>query len=150
LDRNNHLFVLARQAKRQSSAVAAIAVAVVLLVLGVAGQALARAAVRSSSPGSLRDSIAENIVGFLPIHLGLWVWLRLWNKRSFRSLGFENLGASRKILRGAFTAALMIAITAGLAMLPGASFTPGTQSSGLAGFGVGLVTLLSYAVQSSA
>jgi len=154
LNPDNRLFALARQGKGQPSALAAIAVVLVILALVlVPGQILARLVVRLIFPGgiqSIATPMVQNIFGFLPAYLGLWVWLRLSSKRPFRSLGFETPGALGRILGGALAAGLMIAVTAGLATIPGASVEPGTQASILAALGIGLLSLLSYAVQSSA
>src|SRR5262249_38876757 len=113
----------------------------------------ARIIMRSFSRGGTQSTaspIVENTIGFLLIYLALWVWLRLSSNRPFRSLGLENHGALRCVLRGAFVAGLMIAVTAGLAILPGARLAPGSQTSGLAALGIGFLSLLSYAVQGPA
>src|SRR6266566_2691839 len=124
LDTNNRLFTLARQSQRQPSALEAIAVVLVTLVLLlIPGQMLTRIIIRSFFQGgsqSIASSMVENAIAFLLVYLALWVWLRLSSKRPFRSLGFENHGALRRVLRGALMAGLMIAVTAGLAVLPGA------------------------------
>jgi membrane protease YdiL (CAAX protease family) len=105
----------------------------VILALVISAQMLGRRA----------GPIAENIVGFLPIYLGLWAWLRWSSKRRFRSLGLEKQGALRKALRGALIATLMMAATAGLAIIPGASINRGA-------FGIGILSLLGYLVQGPA
>jgi CAAX protease family protein len=154
LDPNNRLFTLARQSQRQPSALEAIAVALVTLVLVlIPGQMLTRIIMRSLFQGrsqSIASPIVENAIGFLLVYMALWVWLRLSSKRPFRSLGFENDGALRRVLRGALIAGLMMTVTAGLAVLPGATLAPGSQTSGLAALGIGLLSLLSYAVQGPA
>src|SRR5262249_36548990 len=83
-------------------------------------------------------------------YMALWIWLRLSSKRPFRSLGLENHGAFRRILRGALIAGLMMAVTGGLAFLPGATIAPASQTSGQAALGIGILNLLSYAVQGPA
>jgi membrane protease YdiL (CAAX protease family) len=153
LNPNNHLFALARQGKRQPSVVITVAVVVVILALGIAGQVFARTVVARLNLGensSIAGQVAENVVGFLPIHLGMWMWLRSWCKRSFRSLGFASQSSTAWILRGTFSAALMIGTTAGLAIIPGAFITPGPETSVVAALGAGLLTLASFAIQSSA
>ena len=154
LDPNNRLFTLARQSQRQPSALGAIAVVLVTLVLVlIPGQMVARIIMRSFFQGgsrSIAGPIVENALGFLLVYLALWVWLQLSSKRPFRSLGFENNGALRRVLRGGLIAGLMIAVTAGLAVLPGATLARGSQTSGLAALGIGLLSLLSYAVQGPA
>jgi membrane protease YdiL (CAAX protease family) len=147
LDPSNRLFTLARQGKRQPSAMEAIILVVVVLVLVIIpGQMLARSLVPSSFSARM---IAGNIVGFLPALLVMWVWVRLTIKRPFRSLGFESGGALRRILGGALAAALMIAVL--LTIIPGRSFGTGDfQKTGPVAIGIGLLSLVSYAVQSSA
>src|SRR5438309_1372335 len=108
----------------------------------IPGQMLGRLVVRLTPGGiqSIAGPIIENITGFLPIYLGFWVWLRLSSKRPFWSLGLEKPGALQKALRGALIAGSMMAVTAGLAIIPGASVEPGTQASGLAALGIGLLS----------
>src|SRR5690242_5221607 len=130
LDRNNQFFALARQGKRQSSAVEGIAVWFAVIVLVIPGQILSRGAVRLILPRefqSMASPIVENAIGFLPVYLSLFVWLRFSVKRPFRTLGLQTAGAVRRILVGAISAGLMIAVTAGLAMMPGTSFAAGSQ-----------------------
>jgi hypothetical protein len=143
LDPNNRLFALARQGQRQPSALGAIGVALVILASGIVGQASARLVPR----WTVFDGVVETVIGFLPIYLGLWIWLLLWCKRPFRSLGFEGQGAFRDALRGALAAAVMIAVTAWILIVSGASIVPDVQTAAI---GIGLLSLLSYAVQSSA
>ena len=153
LDTNNRLFVLARQGTRQQSALVAIAVVLVILaVVIIPGQLLARLVVRlTMADGTQSDTrtIVENIVGFLPVYLGFWLWLRLWIKRPFRSLGLESQGALRYTLGGALTATLMIAATAGLAIGSGAEPLK-SETPGLTALGIGLLSLMAYLVQGPA
>jgi len=145
LSPNNRLFALARQGRRQPSALLAIAVVPVTLALMIASQIVARLLLWPILPGavqSVADPIAE-IIGFLSIYLGLWVWLHFWGKRPFRSLGFERGCVPRRILGGAFVAGLMVVAMAGLAMIPGASLAPGElRTKGLDAVGTGLLILL--------
>jgi membrane protease YdiL (CAAX protease family) len=149
LNPDNRLFTLARQGRRPPSALAAIAVVFFMVALVVIpGQMLARLVVRLFPSGiqSIAGPIVENIVGFLPIYLGLWVWLRLSSKRPFRSLGLESQGAARHTLGGALIAALMMAVTAGLAISSGATAGK-SQMTGLTALGIRLLSLMAYLVQ---
>ncbi|MGD1095279.1 MAG: hypothetical protein ABSB35_25215 [Bryobacteraceae bacterium] len=109
LNPNNRLFTLARKSQRQPSALEAIAVVLfILLLVLIPGQMLTRFVMRSFFQGG-SESVAGPIVGnvgFLPIYLALWVWLRWSSKRPFWSLGFERYGAPRNVLRGALVAVL--------------------------------------------
>jgi membrane protease YdiL (CAAX protease family) len=153
LSPNNRLFVLAEDGARQSSALAAVAVVLLLILLMIATQVLVRILLRPIFPGdveSVADPIAE-IVGFISIYLGLWVCLRFLDGRPLWTLGFGSQGALRRVLGGAFVGGLMVAATAGLVVISGASFAPGAwQTTGVAAFGIGLFLLLVSAVQSSA
>lgn len=153
LDPDNRLFVLARLGRRQSSAPTAIAIVLVILALVlIPGQMLARLIVPLIFAGgiqSITGSMVQNITGFLPIYLGLWVWLRFSSQRPFWSLGFENRGALRHTLGGVLVAGLMIAVTAGLAILSGAEPSK-SETPELTALGIGLLSLLAYAVQGPA
>jgi membrane protease YdiL (CAAX protease family) len=89
---------------------------------------------------------SKNAVGFLPIYMGLWVWLRWWNKQPFRSLGLESQGVARSALGGALVAALIMAVTAGLSIIAGATASK-PQVAGLAAIGILLLSLVAYLVQ---
>jgi CAAX protease family protein len=155
LNPDNRLFTLARQGRCPPSALVAIAVVFVVLALVlIPGQMLARIVIPLIFPGggqSIARPIVENIVGFLPVYLALWVWLRWSSKRPFWSLGLENRDALRRVLRGALIAGLMMAVTAGLSIAPGASLAPGLlQTMGLAALGIRFLSLLAYFVQGPA
>ena len=154
LNPNNRLFTLARQARCQPSWLEPIAVVFVILsIVVIPGQMLARLVVRWIVPPdseSIATPIVQIAIGFLPIYLALWAWLRFSSKRPFQSLGFENKGALEKALRGALVAGLMMAATAGLAIIPGAAVKAGMQTSGVAALGIGFLTLLAYLVQGPA
>lgn len=80
LTSENRLFTLTRQGRRLPSAIVAIGVVPVMLALLIVTQVLARLLLRPLFAGkvqSVADPIAE-IIGFLVIDLGLWVWLRYW------------------------------------------------------------------------
>ena len=154
LDPTNRLFTMARTGRRLPSAPAAIAVVFVTLALAlVPGQMLARVVVRFLPSGvqSVAEPIIQNITMFLPIYLGLWVWLRLLSKRPFWTLGLEPKHAGRYVLQGTLLAGLMMALTAGLSIAPGASFAPGLlHTMGLTALAIRFSSLLSYFVQGPA
>lgn len=154
LGENNRLFTLARLGRRPPSGLAAITVVLVVLVLAlIPGQILSRFIVRLLPIGarSVAEPIVQSVAMFLPIYLGLWVWLRYSSKRPFWTLGLESQGAVQNTLRGALIAGLMMALTAGLSIAPGASLTPGLwQTMGLAALGIRFLSLLGYFVQGPA
>jgi membrane protease YdiL (CAAX protease family) len=154
LDQSNRLFNMARQGQRLPSALTAIAVVLVVLALAIIpGQALGRVVVRlfPSEAQSFAEPIVQNISIFSPIYLGLWVWLRLFSKRPFWTLGLESQHSRQYALRGALVAGLMMALTAGLSIAPGASFAPGLlRTMGLTALGIRFLSLVAYFVQGPA
>jgi hypothetical protein len=75
LNRYNELFALAREGKRQSSAVEAIVVWFGVMVLVIGCQILSRGAVCLIFPNvfqSIASPIVEDVIGFLPVYLGLF------------------------------------------------------------------------------
>jgi membrane protease YdiL (CAAX protease family) len=114
---------------------------------------LARGVVRFFPSGvqSIAEPIIQNVAMFLPIYLGLWVWLRLLSKRPLWTLGLAPQHALLYVLRGALIAGLMMAMTAGLSIAPGASFAPGLlQTMGLTTLAIRFLSLLTYFVQGPA
>jgi hypothetical protein len=154
LDPDNRLFTMARQGRHLPSALVAIAVVFVMLVSAlIPGQMLARLVVRlfPDRIHPIAEPIVQNAAMFLPIYFGVWVWLRFSSKRPFRTLGLEPRHAPQLAMRGAFIAGLMMAMTAGLSIAPGASFSPGLlQTMGLTALGVRFLSLLSCFVQGPA
>jgi hypothetical protein len=148
LDENNRLFTLARMGRWPPSGLVAITVAFVMLVLAlIPGQILSRLIVRLLPIGarSVAEPVVQNVAMFLPIYLGLWVWLQ--HSSNFWTLGLERQGAVQSALRGALIAGLMMALTAGVSIAPGASLTPGLwQTMGIAALGIRFLSLLGYFV----
>ena len=153
LTRENRLFILATQGRRLSSAVAAIGVVLVLLVVMIATQVAARLVLRPMFPGqveSVADPIAE-IIGFMSIFAGLWAWLRLSTGRPFWTLGFESQGVLRHIITGGLIAGVMVTVMAGIVAISGATLAPGAwQQTGFTALGIALFLLMVNVVQSSA
>jgi hypothetical protein len=103
LSRDNRLFALARQGKRQASALQAVAVVIGIVTLMIAAQVVGRVIVRLIHLTDMQSdagSIVEGVSGFLAVCTGLGIWLRLWSKRSLGTLGFENRHPARHIFTG--------------------------------------------------
>jgi uncharacterized protein len=154
LSRDNRLFALARQGKRQASALQAVAVVIGIVTLMIAAQVVGRVIVRLIHLTDMQSdagSIVEGVSGFLAVCTGLGIWLRLWSKRSLRTLGFENRHTARHIFTGTLVALLMIASAIGLEIIPGASFSrQEIGRSGIALLSTGFLNLLSATLHASA
>ncbi len=151
LHSDNQLFQMARQGQRFPSALAAIALVPVLVVVMIASQVGMRVVFRSFlGSGATADSMAE-LLGFSAILAGLWCVVRYWSRRPFWTLGFERSGLVKCITRGALVAVLMMAATAALILLSGGAVEPGEiQTRGVVALGGGLMSLLATTTQSSA
>ena len=146
LNRDNPLFVGARQGRRQPSAFVAMlsilgAFALIFQRLNAANQTL-----QSTFPGgtaSLTNPLVQataqmlfQAIVFVPVYAYVWGWLALFCRRSFRTLGFESDRPVSRALRAALVAVLMVTVmTLALAMTPGATLAAG---------------LLAFVVQASA
>ena len=130
---DNRLFVLARQGQRQPSALVAIALTSVTLVVAViGGQMASRVAIGLMLPKAeyaatpLADGVRDLLtftLGFVPIYLCVWAWVALWSKRSFRTLGFERQHPLARVVGGGTVAfSMMSAVAIGLALLPDTAF----------------------------
>jgi membrane protease YdiL (CAAX protease family) len=157
---DNRLFTLARQGGRPPSALAAIAVVFVILVVAIIpGQIIGRT-VLFSHDGTPRfpreiqpllEPIVQNVTIFLLIFVGLWGWLRISSKRPFWTLGWERKHAIPRTIRGMVIGGLMMTAIVGLSVFRGTSIGPGLlQTMGPASLGIRFLSLLSYFVQSPA
>jgi len=135
LSLNNRLFAMARQGRRQPSALVAIVVTVVVLVVGIiVGQIAMRAAAgalfSNVEPGRPIVDGAQELLDFslhfLPIFFCLWAWLAFWAQRPFATLGFERPRAATRFLAGALIGAMMMSVVASVLMvLPQTSLVHG-------------------------
>jgi uncharacterized protein len=149
LDSANRLFVLARQGRRPPSALVAIAVTFVIsLATIIGGQMVGRLVVRAGLPGA---GFLSDILGFLLIYACLWVWLGLWSKRSFQTLGLERRHPMAWVSRGALVGVIMMTMVAPvIASLSGTAVAPGqVRTTGLTALGGGLLALVGTTVQAS-
>jgi len=159
LSPDNRLFILARQG-RTPSALLAILVVFLVTVFGlIPGQIPGRMVLFTPGgaprfPADLQSilvPIVLNVTMFFAMCLGLWLWLRLWAKRPFWTLGWERAGAWPRILRGACKSVVMVSVVGALSITAGASVAPGlAQRFGFAAFGIRSLSLLSFFVQGPA
>ena len=149
LDSDNRLFVLARQGRRPPSALVSIGVTFAILIVAMIGGRLVGGLVaRAVFPGA---DLVTDVLGFLPIYLCLWVWLRARGKRSFQSLGLERRHPIAWASRGALVGAIMMtAVALVIAVLPRTAVAPGQlQANGPTALAAGLLALVGTTVQAS-
>jgi len=120
---SNRMFVLARQARRLPPVWAAILMTFAFVLgAGIIGgiPALILAAVVARLPITdpvLRSAIQQFILlffSFVPIFFVIWVWVSLYEKRPFWTLGLEKNHAIPRYIRGFLIGIFMFAVVVGV------------------------------------
>jgi membrane protease YdiL (CAAX protease family) len=118
---HSRLIALAWQAKRLPHIIIAPIVALIIIFGGQIGGCMVAllvvfpllfpngltAAQESAALSGLVEAL-QFIFAFGPVFLLLWLWLKIFEKRPFWTLGFETAGALRKYSRGILVALLML------------------------------------------
>ncbi|MCJ7625261.1 MAG: CPBP family intramembrane metalloprotease [Anaerolineaceae bacterium] len=157
IDPNNRLFELARSSRRLPRFFGAISMASVFVIggqiIGVIPLLLLYGInIFPYDLPPLQTALQEAFILvclFVPILLLLWIWLAVIEKRHFRTLGFERIGAIRKYLRGVligvgmFTAVVLIMSVLGFT--DSESGDPGMQ--GIPAIGSVLLIYIGWTVQ---
>jgi len=163
-----HLVALARRAGRLPNVALALAVGVGLIVLGelLVGLPvfLAVLALTGQVPRTWGDAAAGSAVlsglyqtaalavSFAGVYALLWLWLRRYERRPFRTLGLERDGVARKVVRGALVGVAMLggAVGAMAAMGYAAVEDGGSSPRGVPALPGVLIALLGWVVQGPA
>jgi membrane protease YdiL (CAAX protease family) len=168
LGSENHLVALARRARRLPNLVLTLIVGLAILVGGEALFGLPAVLLLSTLAGTRPRELVEGasgspiisglywatvlVVAFAGTYLLLWIWLRLYERRPFWTLGLEPSGAGWKVVRGALSGLIMMGAAVGLLALAGLVEPEGSAPE-LVGWsalpGV-LIVLLGWAVQGPA
>lgn len=117
---NNEFVNLARSGKRITHIAIAIPFIIVFLIVGgiisfIPGQFL----VDKLDPGEAFISFYNLFISFGITIVLVALWVRFFEKRSFRTLGFTAHGALKKYVKGFFAGLLMLSIVIGLISLFG-------------------------------
>jgi membrane protease YdiL (CAAX protease family) len=145
------MFASARKARRLPNVVVAV---VVLLVATAIGFILATIAERliygePEDVNLFRENYYWYVVPFTLIVGALWIWVRVYEKRPFHSLGFTPNAALRKYLVGFMVGFAMQALTVGLMALSGGVVVEqaGDIATGMTAIGGSLLVLTAFVVQ---
>lgn len=127
-----------------TSAIAAIPIAIVFIISGSTHVDLQ--AIMGSSVGMT----GLMLVGFLPIYLLVWGWLRVFEHRPLWTIGMERKEWLSKYLRGALVGSVMISAAVGLPAIFGYIQLQG-NSSGVSVATMGaLILFMGWVVQGAA
>jgi uncharacterized protein len=147
IHRDNRLFVLARSGKRVSNGLLAVLVSVLFFILSPFACLVLVLPWEMSTPPGLTLELALTFGGSL---LLVWLWLRFYERRPFRSLGFESPGWLLKVGRGFLLGAglytLIVVVMLAGGQIAAAPADP-QRSVGLAALGGVLLVLLGWGIQ---
>lgn len=164
LSSRNHLFRLAQSGKRLphillamvmtpvfligGSLIGGIPLAVILVATGRVEDALFDSSALPPLESGLLGALV-NVLGFIGIYVVIWLWVRLYEKRPFRTIGLERRDALTRVLRGALLGVLFMSITVGilvaLGMVTNANVPP--ERVGLAALGGVVLMGIGFLVQ---
>jgi membrane protease YdiL (CAAX protease family) len=161
LSPNNRLIIMAQSRRRRTRVpVACILVLLVLAVSTGSGVALTYGLLFPDDPRPAEEPalaaaalVAELVLGFGPILLFLWLWLKFFERRPFLTLGLPRTsGAIGEVLRGVFFGVLfMTAVVVVMAVLGHVAFERGgPDPEGFGALGGILFVALGWTVQGSA
>lgn len=160
LGQNSRLIVLARHQRQQTPFLLACLLSVsISLSASTIGFLVAQSLFSPDVPDPTQEPMLSTVefVSWLVLGFGMsilfvWLWLRLFEGRSFHTLGFENQSALSKILRGALIGLLLMAAIAGaLVALGYAAFEQeDPRMQGVAALDGVLLVAVGWAVQGSA
>ncbi len=144
------MFASARRAKRLPNVVLATLVMIIATVIGFVLATIAERLIfgEPEEVNLVRESYWY-IVPFALIVSALWIWVRVYEKRPFRSLGFTPKAALIKYLVGFMVGFVMQALTVGLMALSGcvAVEQAGDVATGVAAVGGSLSVLACFVIQ---
>jgi membrane protease YdiL (CAAX protease family) len=149
---DNVLFSQAAQARRLPNILLATVMHLVFIVAGL-GTILLILFLFLGDWDSAQEALQKNggfMAAFAGMVVALWVWVRYFEKRSLRSVGFDGAKFLAKYLLGFGFGALMLVIVVGMMSLSGHVTTErgGTNSfDGAAALGATLLILLAWVVQ---
>ena len=173
LNPDNHLFKLARSGRRLPHIILAVVLAIVFVIISqlVGGipavmivMALSMAEMGQpdfgnvnqmtslAMPNTALEQVIFLVLAFGPIFLILMLWLALFEKRRFRTLGLDVPGGFQKYLRGLVIGLVMFSASVGISALLGfvSLETGDPKQQGLAALGGVLFVFVGWMVQGAA
>ncbi|MFI6498610.1 CPBP family intramembrane glutamic endopeptidase [Nonomuraea typhae] len=145
--KDNPLLVLAASGRRRTHPALAVVIAIAAILLGEIIAAIVFLVTGQPADPAWK-TLTQLIVGFAPITLLIWAWVRLYEGRGFRTLGFTREGAATRSARGMLAGVASFALVTGLLVVPGLTVTENVPQ-GVAAIGPALLVLVGWIVQGS-
>ncbi len=145
---DNDFFEMARTGKR----ITHIALAIPLVIVFIIGAGfiayLPGQLIKNIELGETLTEFYELFVLFGLVIFVVWLWVRFFEKRSFKTIGFIRKNAFKHYLKGFLSGLLMLTIVIALMTITGnISFSKNPEPISLNMIGVMLLMLLGYVVQ---
>ncbi|UCC45487.1 MAG: CPBP family intramembrane metalloprotease [Candidatus Zixiibacteriota bacterium] len=151
IDPSNALFEAARTGKRLPNIVVATLILIAVMAVGFAITGIAGRLIYGDTGDTapLMEGYYGYIIPFALIIGALWVWVRVYERRRFASIGLGAGGALFKYAVGLAVGFGMVAVTVGLMCISGgvALEPAGDVVTGVAAVGGSLLVLMGFGVQ---
>lgn len=144
---DNPLFTLARSGTRRTHPALAILIAIsAILFGGLIGETILEIVGAPADPAWAL--FARLILGFAPVSLLIWVWVRGFEGRGWRTLGFTSERAPFKAGRGFLAGLVQFGLVTAILAVLGLTLRENVPQ-GLAALGPALLVLVGWIVQGS-
>ncbi|MFI6325981.1 CPBP family intramembrane glutamic endopeptidase [Nonomuraea sp. NPDC050556] len=144
---DNPLFTLARSGKRQTHPALAVLIVIAALLFGeLIGGGLGSLVPMPEGPAWAL--LFQLVFGFAPVAFLMWVWVRGFEGRGWRTFGFTGERAGLRASRGFLTGLLSFSVVVGILAVLGFTLREEVPQ-GLAAVGPALLVLVGWIVQGS-
>ena len=143
-------FLMAKEGKRISHIAIAIPIIWVIISIGLLFSEIFLFEIVFQSPqvAPIFRTLYSLTVSVFFVMLFMWLWIRLFEKRSLKTIGLSGKNALKKYLLGFITGVMMILSVVGLMAIFGClNFNNISVSVGFDTFGIVLLYLIAYIIQ---
>lgn len=144
---DNPLFTLARSGSRMTHPVLAVLIAIAALLFGgLIGEIIVQLIGAPTDPAW--SLLARLVFGFAPVALLMWLWVRFFEVRGWRTFGFTGERALPRASRGFVTGVVSFGVVTAILAILGFTLREDVPQ-GLAALGPALLVLVGWIVQGS-
>lgn len=150
---DNEFFAMAKTGKRITHIAIAIPMIIVFLLGGmiISEGLIFQLILQNPDLSRPLSDFYSLFISFGTVIFCVWLWVKFFEKRSFRTLGLQSKNAFKKYISGFYTGFIMLAIVIGLMTLFGViGAQEKTEAFSIDFLGIMLLLLLGYIVQGAA
>ncbi|PLX12749.1 MAG: hypothetical protein C0597_12610 [Marinilabiliales bacterium] len=149
----NEFLTLAKSGKRITHIAIAIPMVIVFLIGAfiIAEGVIFQVILQSPDIGPVFGEFYNLFISFGFVIFLVWIWVRFFEKRSFKTIGFTGKGVFKKYLKGFLMAIIMLSAVIGLMAIFGTiGFKENPEPFNFKLIGVFILLLIGYVVQGAA